>query len=305
MNEKGYILLSRAILDSDVFASQKLLKIWIWCLCKANFKDRSIPLKIGRGETVVKVKRGQFIFGRFKAEEELFIDGSTIYKSIKKLEEHQMIKIESSNQYSVITICKYDTYQDNNTYKITTKEQPRNSQVTSGEQPSNTTNTLPNVKNDNNVNINIYTDFLKKNYSVQFESLQIKLRGIDEEKFWEFFENKCILENIPLEIKKINARFNLLLSNWNKEKSSAKKENIPSFEEFKKYAIEKSVRVKRQLDESKLILKYDSWVENNWKDGNDNPIKNWKSKLNNTLQYLFTQQINNTINPQELMNNDY
>ena len=114
MNEKGYILLSRAILDSDVFASQKLLKIWIWCLCKANFKDRSIPLKIGRGETVVKVKRGQFIFGRFKAEEELFIDGSTIYKSIKKLEEHQMIKIESSNQYSVITICKYDTYQDNN-----------------------------------------------------------------------------------------------------------------------------------------------------------------------------------------------
>ena len=96
--DSGYILLSRGVLDSDVFASQKLLKIWVWCLCKANFKDRFVPLKIGKGETVVSVKRGSFIFGRHKAEEELFIDGSTIYKSIKKLEKMDMIKIESNNQ---------------------------------------------------------------------------------------------------------------------------------------------------------------------------------------------------------------
>ena len=149
--DKGYILVSRAILDSDVFASQKLLKIWIWCLCKANFKDRFVPLKIGKGETTVSVKRGSFIFGRHKAEEELFIDGSTIYKSIKKLAEMDMIKIESNNQYSIVTICKYNDYQDNSKYKLTSKEQPSNNQVTAEEQPSNTTNTLPNVKKDNNV----------------------------------------------------------------------------------------------------------------------------------------------------------
>jgi len=149
--DKGYILLSRGLLDSDVFASQKLLKIWVWCLCKANFKDRSVPLKVGRGETVIKVKRGSFLFGRFKAEDELFIDGSTIYKSIKKLENMDMIKISSNNQYSVITICKYDTYQDNQTYKVTTKEQPSNNKVTTKEQPSNTTNTLTNVNTLKNV----------------------------------------------------------------------------------------------------------------------------------------------------------
>jgi hypothetical protein len=119
--DKGYILLSRGLLDSDVFASQKLLKIWIWCLCKSNFKDRSVPLKIGRGETIVRVKRGSFLFGRHKAEEELFIDGSTIYKSMKKLEQMNMINIESNNQYSVVTVCKYDDYQDNKTYKVTPK----------------------------------------------------------------------------------------------------------------------------------------------------------------------------------------
>ena len=155
--DKGYILLSRNLLESDVFASQKLLKIWIWCLCKANFKDRSIPLKIGKGETVVSIKRGSFLFGRHKAEEELFIDGSTIYKSIKKLEQMQMINIKSNNQYSIITINKYDTYQDNESYKVTSKEQPSNNQVTSKEQPSNTTNTLSNVNKDNNVKQEINT----------------------------------------------------------------------------------------------------------------------------------------------------
>ena len=146
MNE-GFILLSRAILDSDVFASQKLLKIWIWCLCKANFKDRSAPLKVGKGETVIRVKRGSFIFGRFKAEEELFIDGSTVYKSMKKLQEMNMINIESNNQYSIVTICKYDEYQQSENYKVTTKGQLKDNQVTTKGQPSNTTK---NANKDNN-----------------------------------------------------------------------------------------------------------------------------------------------------------
>jgi hypothetical protein len=146
MTDNGFILLSRSILNSDVFASQKLLKIWIWCLCKANFKDRTIPLKVGKGERLVKVKRGSFIFGRFKAEEELFIDGSTVYKLIHKLKELEMIQIGSNNQYSIISICNYDTYQDASNYEVTTKEQPSNNQVTTKEQPSNTTNKVNNVK---------------------------------------------------------------------------------------------------------------------------------------------------------------
>lgn len=158
MND-GFILLSRTLLDSDVFASQKLLKIWIWCLCKANFKDRSVPLKVGKGETIVKVKRGSFIFGRFRAEEELFIDGSTIYKSMKKLQEMNMVKIESNNQYSIVTICKYDEYQQSDNYQVTSKEQPSNNEVTAKGQPSNTT------KNDNNYNKdNVCTHFTQETF---------------------------------------------------------------------------------------------------------------------------------------------
>ena len=175
MND-GFILLSRTLLDSDVFASQKLLKIWIWCLLKANFKDRHVPLKIGKGETIVNVKRGSFLFGRFKAEEELFIDGSTVYKSMQKLQKMGMIKINSNNQYSLITICKYDEYQQTDNYKVTTKGQPSNNQVTAKGQPSNTTKNYNNDNNDNNVCTH---DFFEKEDFVDWFNASRKYLGLE------------------------------------------------------------------------------------------------------------------------------
>jgi len=58
--------------------------------------------------------------------------------------------------------------------------------------------------------------------------------------------------------------------------------DIPAYLDFLKYAVTK----KPKLNPDTLKLKYDSWIENNWKDGNDNPIKNWKTKILNTLPYI-------------------
>lgn len=136
---EGYFKVHRKILDSQVFAHQTALKIWIWCLAKVTFKERFVSLKIGKGETTVKLLPGQFLFGRFKAEEELNIDGSTIYKWIQKFASEQfekMISIESNNQYSIITICNWEQYQNGDDIEVTTKEQPSNNQVAAEEQPS-------------------------------------------------------------------------------------------------------------------------------------------------------------------------
>jgi len=57
---------------------------------------------------------------------------------------------------------------------------------------------------------------------------------------------------------------------------------IPEFEEFLKYALEKEPFI----NEKALKLKYDAWVVNGWKNGNGNPIKNWKSNLLNTIPYI-------------------
>jgi hypothetical protein len=57
---------------------------------------------------------------------------------------------------------------------------------------------------------------------------------------------------------------------------------IPTFIEFRDYAIEN----KPLANIKDLKLKYDSWVANGWKDGNNKKIVNWKSKILNTLPFI-------------------
>jgi len=129
----SFIKLDRAIIDSYCFANPNHLKVWLWLLIKANFKKNYVPLQIGKGTTTILVDRGQLIFGRFVAEKELKMDGSMVYRILKKFKELKQIDIESNNQYSVITICKYDSYQNNNSES----EQQLNNQCTADEQQMN------------------------------------------------------------------------------------------------------------------------------------------------------------------------
>ena len=57
---------------------------------------------------------------------------------------------------------------------------------------------------------------------------------------------------------------------------------IPTFEIFKSYALEQ----KKNIDLESLKMKYEAWKINDWKDGYNKPIKNWKSKLLNTIPHL-------------------
>ena len=67
-----------------------------------------------------------------------------------------------------------------------------------------------------------------------------------------------------------------------KGKEKEKVQYVPEFEDFKNYALSK----KTTIDIDHLKLKYDSWVENGWKNGNHKKIKNWKSALLNTIPHL-------------------
>ena len=78
--------------------------------------------------------------------------------------------------------------------------------------------------------------------------------------------------------------------NANKGKDKVKEKvnkDIPVFEIFKSYAVEQKPNI--CIDD--LKLKYNAWLENDWKDGNDKQIKNWKTKLLNTIPYLKTTNI--------------
>jgi hypothetical protein len=68
----------------------------------------------------------------------------------------------------------------------------------------------------------------------------------------------------------------------NKETKEQTNSEIPTIELFVSYALQQNEKI--NTDEVKY--KYTSWIENGWKDGKGNEIKNWKSKLLNTLKYI-------------------
>jgi len=142
----GYVKLYRKIFDSRVWANEGLLKVWLWCLLRANHKDTWVTVKTGRSETEVMVKPGQFIFGRKTAGKSLKMPPSTVWKRILKLEDMQNLNTERNTHYTIVSIVNWDSYQGVETKGNTKGDR----QVTGKEQASDTDK---NEKNDKNSNI--------------------------------------------------------------------------------------------------------------------------------------------------------
>jgi hypothetical protein len=75
-----------------------------------------------------------------------------------------------------------------------------------------------------------------------------------------------------------------------KEDKEIKK--IPNFEEFFEYCKSKYIEEGKNPENFKIgwKRKYDSWVVNGWKDGNNKQINNWKSKILNSIQHIKAEE---------------
>ena len=140
MLKDGWIKLHRKMLDSIVFQDAKLFHVWCYCLLKANHKDKET---IFNGQKVF-VKRGQFIWGRHKAAEHLNMPGSTAERKLKVLEELNKVSLKVNRRFTMLTVCKYNTYQS----KDVQDEQLMNNPRTSDEQVMNTNKNDKNDKNE-------------------------------------------------------------------------------------------------------------------------------------------------------------
>jgi len=86
----------------------------------------------------------------------------------------------------------------------------------------------------------------------------------------------------PVGVKNISNTPSLQEKGKEKGKEKEKDIYIPSFDEFLNY----SLSIDQNICKVSLKRKYDAWVVNEWKDGNDRKITNWKSKLINTLPFI-------------------
>lgn len=158
--ERGYIKAYRCLLDSREFQNDGLFKVWMWCLLRANYKERWVSLPSGRGYTEVHLLPGQFVTGRESASRELSMKPSTVYDRLRKLANTQNIVIDSNNQYSVITICNWDKYQSLEEIEQQPNQQPTNSQPTAIRQPSDTDKKdKKDKKEKNSILLSLFNEF--------------------------------------------------------------------------------------------------------------------------------------------------
>lgn len=125
-----WIKVHRQLMDSAVWSDEWLVKLWIWCLLKANYRDG-----IYRGEVV---KRGQFVTGRITGADELSVSPSKWYRGMMRLSQLGNIKIEANSVWTRITVCNYTSYQDTTGNERTANEQRMNSERTASGQRADT-----------------------------------------------------------------------------------------------------------------------------------------------------------------------
>ena len=85
-----------------------------------------------------------------------------------------------------------------------------------------------------------------------------------------------------------------------REQLNLKNSKIPSLNEFIEYA--KSLEGYESELELSISEKYESWINNGWKNTSNRPISNWKSTLKSTLPYLINKSEKNSLSLQDIPN---
>lgn len=104
--ENGFISLDRKIMEWEWYQDVNTKAVFIHCLLKANWKDGIFMGKV--------IHRGSFVTSRKTLAKELKLGEQTIRTCLEHLKSTNEITIEPTNKYSVITIVKYDDYQNPN-----------------------------------------------------------------------------------------------------------------------------------------------------------------------------------------------
>ena len=148
---EGWIKLHRKVLDNPVINKDAdYLAVWIYLLLNATHKEVSAIFK---GKKILLIP-GQLITGRKSISDDLSISESKIYRILNDFKSEQQIEQQTSNKNSLITILKWNEYQNNEQQD----EQQMNNKRTASEQQVNTNKNERNKEYINNNNIYYYSD---------------------------------------------------------------------------------------------------------------------------------------------------
>jgi hypothetical protein len=138
----GWIKLHRKITEWQWYNKSEYVHFFIHVLASANHKDG-----MWQG---VEIKKGSLITSLDKLRVATGISAQSLRTIIKKLQNTGEIEVKSTSQWTMITVCKYDSYQlsDEDANKPTNKPSTKKQQAAN--KPSTTNNNDNNDKNEDN-----------------------------------------------------------------------------------------------------------------------------------------------------------
>ena len=139
---QGWIKLHRQILDTPITTKPKWAWLWIVLLLLANHEDKEF---IFNGENRI-CKRGQLLTGRKALSKITNIRAGTVEDILKYLENQHQIQQQKTNKFRLITILKYNQYQENQQEN----QQQANNKATTKQQQADTNKNEKNEKNSSN-----------------------------------------------------------------------------------------------------------------------------------------------------------
>lgn len=134
----GWVRLYRKAFDSQVFQSAPLWQLWCYCLGEAAWKERWTSVSVGKATTEVHLLPGQCVFGRHAWAKYLRQKPTSTWERLLKLRNMGNIDIQTDSHYSIVTVCKWSTYQINPNENGQATRQPSDSRPTGNRQPSDT-----------------------------------------------------------------------------------------------------------------------------------------------------------------------
>lgn len=136
----GWIKLHRKILDWEWFTSPSTLQLFIYLLLRANKEDKK-----WRG---ILIKRGLLVTSVATISEETQLSTQQVRTSLNRLKSTNEITSKTTNRFTLVTVCKYESYQLYEEVEQQTKQQAL--QQTNNKQITNKQQQLKNNKNIRN-----------------------------------------------------------------------------------------------------------------------------------------------------------
>ena len=124
---RGYIKIWRKIKDSGLYQMPETFALFMHLLTEATHQ----PRRIG----TVQLERGQYVSGRIQLAADLQQTERKIRTGIERLQELEIIIVETTSRYSIYTIVNYNNYQDSD--QPATSQRPASAQPATSQRPLN------------------------------------------------------------------------------------------------------------------------------------------------------------------------